>query len=172
MSEQSTTEGQPEVELEHVLGSKEGNETPRNLEAENEPESLQNLESSVSQDEGLEKALNESGEGQAFEVQHPQMDTSLPPSFLGGKMAPAIIHAGEFNTDRPFDQLQPPLGGATFPTIGVQPDGSEKFVITVQEGYTDAVRQWAEADGVPVERWLSDRLYEYISTYGEPAKGR
>ena len=53
-----------------------------------------------------------------------------------------------------------------------QPDGSEKFIITVQEGYTDAVRQWAEADGVDVSRWLSDRLYEYISTYGEPAKGR
>ena len=55
---------------------------------------------------------------------------------------------------------------------GPQPDGSEKFIVTVQEGYTDAVRQWAESDGVSVERWLSDRLYEYISTYGEPAKGR
>lgn len=57
-------------------------------------------------------------------------------------------------------------------SIGPQPDGSEKFIITVAEGYTEAVRQWAESDGVPVERWLSDRLYEYISTYGEPAKGR
>jgi len=56
--------------------------------------------------------------------------------------------------------------------IGPQPDGSEKFIITVAEGYTDAVRQWAESVGVPVERWLSDRLYEYISTYGEPARAR
>jgi len=62
--------------------------------------------------------------------------------------------------------------GAVKLAIGPQPDGSEKFIITIQEGYTDAVRQWAEVDGVPVEQWLSDRLYEYISTYGEPAKGR
>lgn len=62
--------------------------------------------------------------------------------------------------------------GAVKLAIGPQPDGSEKFIITIQEGYTDAVRQWAEADGVTVEQWLSDRLYEYVSTYGEPAKGR
>jgi hypothetical protein len=56
--------------------------------------------------------------------------------------------------------------------LGDQPDGSCGFIVKVQEGYVDAVKQWAEADGVEVERWLSDRLYEYISTYGEPAKGR
>ena len=57
-------------------------------------------------------------------------------------------------------------------TIGPQLDGTTKVVVTIQEGYWEAVQQWAEADGVPVEQWLSDRLYEYISTYGEPAKGR
>jgi hypothetical protein len=67
------------------------------------------------------------------------------------------------------DELLATFGIAS---IGPQPDGSEKFIVTVQEGYTEAVRQWAEADGVPVERWLSDRLYEYISTYGAPAQGR
>jgi hypothetical protein len=67
------------------------------------------------------------------------------------------------------DELLATLGVVS---IGPQADGSEKFVITIAEGYTDAVRQWAEADGVDVSRWLSDRLYEYISTYGEPAQGR
>ena len=68
--------------------------------------------------------------------------------------------------------LQPPLGGKSFPIVGLQPDGSTKVIVSIQEGYFEAVKDWAEADGVPVERWLSDRLYEYISTYGEPAKGR
>ena len=172
MTEQSTNEGQQVQAQEAVLEPQEGNETPGNLEPENEPESLQNLESkeaTVAHDSDLEAALNESagvgdgefGEPEGILVAH--ISDPKPPTFDGGKMAPAIIYGSK---------PQPPLGGATFPIIGVQPDGSEKFVITVQEGYTDAVRQWAEADGVEVERWLSDRLYEYISTYGEPAKGR
>jgi uncharacterized protein YciI len=62
--------------------------------------------------------------------------------------------------------------GAVRLATGPQPDGTTKVIVTIQEGYWEAVQQWAEADGVPVEQWLSDRLYEYISTYGEPAKGR
>ena len=62
--------------------------------------------------------------------------------------------------------------GAVKLATGPQPDGTTKVVVTIQEGYWEADQQWAEADGVPVQQWLSDRLYEYISTYGEPAKGR
>jgi len=67
---------------------------------------------------------------------------------------------------------QAPMGGKTYPFVGPQPDGSEKFIIKVEEGYVEAVKQWAESDGILVEDWLSNALYSYISTYGEPAKGR
>ena len=58
------------------------------------------------------------------------------------------------------------------PGVGLQPDGSFGIVVTIQEAYWGAVQEWAEADGVPPDRWLTDRLYEYISTYGEPAGKR
>ena len=65
MTEQSTTEGQETPAVEAVLGPEEGNETRGNLEAENEGESFQNLESSeadssanLASDAGLEAALD------------------------------------------------------------------------------------------------------------------
>lgn len=78
----------------------------------------------------------------------------------------AVIKAGE--KGKP-DEL---VGTFEAISLGLQPDGTTKVVVTIQEGYWDAVQQWAEANGVTVEQWLSDRLYEYVSTYGEPAKGR
>jgi hypothetical protein len=188
MAEQSTVEGQQEAVKEAVLDGQEGNETPGNLEPENGEEKFQNLESSLADDEGLQAALNESGDevidAEFAEVEEPQTAKPSiealqaaygtasfpdPPQILGiGTLSPEQIEAIRESVDSSGKLIWRPLE----PAIGPQPDGSEKFIITVQEGYTDAVRQWAEADGVPVERWLSDRLYEYISTYGEPAKGR
>ena len=193
VTEHSTDEGQQTPAKEVVLEPEEGNETPGNLEPENGEKPLQNLENSepiVAHDEGLEAALNESG-GEVIDAEF--ADVEQPGADLETGMA---VEAGTVK------DLQPPCGGeprGKRPTIaeleellnkhgsegvslepngavklatGPQPDGSEKFVITIQEGYPEAVRQWAESDGVPVEQWLSDRLYEYISTYGEPAKGR
>lgn len=56
--------------------------------------------------------------------------------------------------------------------LGVQMDGSKVYAVGVQEAYWPAVEEWAANDGVTVEEWLSSRLYEYISTYGEAPKGR
>jgi hypothetical protein len=172
MAEQSTTEGQGTPSPEAVLDPQQGNETPCNLKPENGEKTLQILENSeatVAHDSGLEAALEESGDvidGEFEEVEvlkgilvaHIQ---ETPPSLSGGKMAPAIIYAPE-----------PPLGGATFPRVGLQPDGSTKVIVTIQEGYWEPVQQWAADNGVPVEQWLSERLYEYVSTYGEPAGKR
>ena len=85
---------------------------------------------------------------------------------------PTIADLEEAINEKRRVEVKPNGGVEIGPRIGLQPDGSYGVVVTIQEGYWEAVQQWAEADGLLVERWLSDRLYEYISTYGEPAKGR
>lgn len=101
----------------------------------------------------LETAM-EVGTGTGKDVQPPC--GGVP---MGQTMQPAIIYEASG-------------GKEGIARVGLQPDGTTKVVVTIQEGYWSAVTQWSEADGVPVEQWLSDRLYEYVSTYGEPAKGR
>jgi predicted HicB family RNase H-like nuclease len=213
MVDQSTTEGQPESVKEPVLEAQEVNETPGNLELENEAPAVQNLDSeeaTVAHDADLEAALNESEdvvdaewptecshgkplnddcekceasalvEDKKFNIAvfHEAYESIKFPTSPDGRVIGVDHGSGEDKTmiavikrgdDNLPDELLATMGAVS---IGPQPDGSEKFIVTVQEGYTDAVRQWAEADGVDVNRWLSDRLYEYISTYGEPAQSR
>ena len=201
MSNQSTDEGQQVVASEAVLGPQEGNETPGNLEPENGENGLQNLEEKgpmVAQDDGLEAALEESA-GAVIDAEFEEVDEApaeeWPTHCSHGtsiKEPCEKCKAADMGKDGPnVKALQEAYGSANFSDppseaavsikirgvdagfhIGLQPDGSTKVVVTIEEGYWEAVQQWAEADGVPVERWLSDRLYEYISTYGEPAKGR
>ena len=191
MSNQSTDEGQQVVASEAVLDPQQGNETPGNLEPGNGEKGLQNLEEKgpmVAHDDGLEAALEESA-GEVIDAEFKDVDEPLPPcdgkpmgKELAGitadkkyaigvdygkdKGALAVVKIGK--KGKP-DEL---VGTWEAIGLGPQPDGSTKVVVTIEEGYWEAVQQWAEADGVPVERWLSDRLYEYVSTYGEPAKGR
>jgi hypothetical protein len=196
MTEQSTVEGHETPSKEAVLEGQEGNSKGGTLEPENGEKSLQNLENSeamVADNKGLEKALNESasGEEEVIDAEFREVDEPEPPCEgkpMGEELAGVTVDRkyaigvdfGEGRDKGVIAVIKTGEGGkpdelmGTFAAIaiGPQPDGSEKFIITIAEGYTDAVRQWAESDGVPVEQWLSDRLYEYISTYGEPAKGR
>ena len=148
-----------------------------NLEPETAADELQNLESNGGEkgpnpasDDGLEAALKESQDGAEKEgvrctTDEPvDLETAMAVgtgtvSGFRGIMQPSIIYEASG-------------GKEGLARVGQQPDGSTKVVVTIQEGYFEAVTQWAESDGVPIEQWLSDRLYEYISTYGEPAKGR
>jgi hypothetical protein len=57
-------------------------------------------------------------------------------------------------------------------SIGEQPDGSYKAVVTIGEGYWNAIKEWAEADGLTAEQWLSNLVMANVETYGQPAKGR
>jgi hypothetical protein len=57
-------------------------------------------------------------------------------------------------------------------TLGPRADGSYGIVLTVPEGYWDAVQQWAEADGVTAEEWCNMRFTEFVETWSSPAKGR
>ena len=195
MADQPTVEGHDTSSKDAVLEHQEGNKTPCNLGPENDEESPQNLENSeamVAHDDGLEAAMNESAGSQVFEVEHPQTDTKLRLEPKVGIIDAEFREGYEPEQAKPnVEALQAAYGSMRFPDppseaavnmdirgvptnfhIGLQPDGTTKVIVTIQEGYWEAVQQWAEADGVPVERWLSDRLYEYISTYGEPAKGR
>ncbi len=171
VTDQSTIEGQQTSSSDMVLGVPCVNETPGNLEPENGEKSLQNLEkyeSIVAHEDVLEE-ISEAGN---------ELLAALSDSeeFVKCERCGEEYIEDQGHTTEDDVTLCPKCWHLCFDDpdchVGTQPDGSEKFIITVQEGYTDAVRQWAEADGVPVQQWLSDRLYEYISTYGEPAKPR
>jgi hypothetical protein len=174
VTEHSTDEGQQTPAKEVVLEPEEGNETPGNLEPENGEKPLQNLENSepiVAHDEGLEAALNESG-GEVIDAEFREVDEPEPAKPNVEALQAAY---GSMKFPGPPSEVAVSMEIRGVPTnfrIGLQSDGSTKVIVTIQEGYWEAVQQWAESDGVPVEQWLSDRLYEYISTYGEPAKGR
>jgi len=58
------------------------------------------------------------------------------------------------------------------PQLGEQPNGDFIWPVTVKEGYANAVREWAESDGITVEEWLSNIITQNIETYAMPAKGR
>lgn len=57
-------------------------------------------------------------------------------------------------------------------SLGEQLNGDFKTVVTIQEGYIEGVRQWAEADGKTMEEWLSDFIAGYLENYGSPARSR
>jgi hypothetical protein len=137
--------------------------------------------------EQLAKNVYESGKGEVIDAEFRDVDGNEPETAVEGfagvsadkKYAIGVDYAngndeGVMAVIKPGESGKPDelVGMFSAVGIGLQPDGSTKVVVTIQEGYWEAVQQWAEADGVEVERWLSDRLYEYISTYGEPAKGR
>lgn len=163
-----TTEGQSEGVKETVLEPQDQAQTPPNLkpeiEAAAEPETG-DLGASVADNDSvtdLEKALAESAE--VIDGEFEDVDDNPKPTIemlekaygavsFKGAPAPAMAWLGES-------------------ALGPQPDGSHKVAVTIQEGYWEAVQQWAEADGVPVEEWLSARLYEYVSTYGQAPRGR
>jgi hypothetical protein len=160
LAENVTAEGQQESLIDPVSEAEEGDKTPDHLDPENgqsQAETGNDVEThgqpSLAHDLDLQAALSESEEVVDAEFEElPQTEPIMSTGVGPEKAVIAITRDGK--------QI----------TLGVQPDGSEKFVISVQEGYPEPVRQWAEAVGVSVERWLEDRLYEIISSYGEPAR--
>jgi len=54
--------------------------------------------------------------------------------------------------------------------LGEQPDGTYKLVVTVPEGYIGGIETQAEADGVSLERWVSDRLEEVFQSWWSAPK--
>lgn len=57
-------------------------------------------------------------------------------------------------------------------SLGEQPNGTYKLVVTLEEGYIEPVRQWAESDGVTVEKWVTNLIQTYLESWSQAAKGR
>jgi hypothetical protein len=56
--------------------------------------------------------------------------------------------------------------------LGEQPDATFKLVVTLEEGYIEPVRQWAESDGLTVEEWVSRLVQQYLESWSQAPKGR
>ncbi len=172
MTQQSTTEGQKAPAKEPVLEPQEGNETPGTLEPENGDKLLQNLDSkkaTVAHDEGLEAALNESGD-----VIDAEFEEVLECS---GQVIGAIPTADEMegvliNVPGVAPKPQPPCSGATHPFLGLQPDGSTKVIVAIPEGVFEPVNELAKDRGISVERWCDEFFNESLDAYFSPAGKR
>lgn len=57
-------------------------------------------------------------------------------------------------------------------SLGEQPNGTYKLIVTLEEGYIEPVRQWAESDGVTVEKWVTNLIQTYLESWSQAAKGR
>jgi hypothetical protein len=147
----SANEVQPEVAQEAVDGGAEVVETDNHLdEVPGECETdgkLQILESSVADTTGLEGLLassKESGSGQTEAKPEPNDDKQ--------RLAELICQHNGY--------------------VGEREDGSYGVVVTIGEGYYGAVKEWAEADDLSIEEWLTNLVTSNIETYGQPARGR
>jgi hypothetical protein len=66
-----------------------------------------------------------------------------------------------------------PDGTATItPTLGQQPDGSFKVVLTIPEGYIEMIREEANNSQQTVEQWVSGQFGSTIESWWSRAQGR
>jgi hypothetical protein len=170
-SEMPAAEGQPESLIGPVLERQQVEQGSDHLETGK----VQNLDSaepeSVAQSESL-MALQEALEASA--VSEPLVDK------MAEYFAAEIAKDSGFNF--PFTERTGQVDLAvvresqrTAPRIhslGEQENGSYKLVTTIPEGYVEAVRQWAEGDGVTMEEWVDRQLSAYLENWGSPARGR
>lgn len=172
-----TTEGQPESILEPVLARQEGELSGDHLE----PETVQNLDSpetaGVAQSDPLAEALAESGTVPEYEYEDNcygtgagKVSTNLTPAEMDATVEKMTEH---FVREIMFEGLaEAPWRPSQPQPLGLQPDGSYKIVTTIPEGYLQAVKDWAENDGVTLEEWVNRQLSGYLENWGSPAKGR
>ena len=93
---------------------------------------------------------------------------SIPVS--GGFIAERLMSKEEAH--EVLDSISRRVDAALHPKIGEQPDGSFNVILRLEEGYIEAVRQWAEAEGLSVEEWVARQFSHYLETWGQPAKSR
>jgi hypothetical protein len=160
MTKLVTKVGQEETAEEGVFAPPDGDETDVNLKNGNEKKDFQNLETPdftvapelVSDgpydgalDEILKASAEEGGESVIAEIE-----------------APTVEEPEQTVADNESENAE----------LGLQSDGSYKIIVTIPEGYWGAIKEWAESDGLPTDRWISDRLCEYIYGYGERPKAK
>jgi hypothetical protein len=190
-----TTEGQPESIIEPILARQEGEQSDDHLE----PETVQNLDSektaSVAQSDGwnIEELMLQSAPEHTVGVDTSSgvdvtVTTVLTPAEMDATaekignqfvaelaMEPCECHDAEGKRNWPaiMDMVDKQrIIFAQSNPLGLQPDGSYKVVTTIPEGYWQAVKDWAESDGVTPEDWINRQLSGYLENWGSPAKGR
>lgn len=143
--ESPTAVGQEKVSREPVFGAPEGDEKGSQMQAEE----VQNSESSVA----------------------PSYISDLKPEIDLEAAMKEGISQGE-KLDEVAKVSEAVISCDVIVISHELPDGSHMAMVTIPEGWWEPVAQWAQEGGVTVEQWLSDRLYEYISSYGAPAGKR
>ena len=174
MTEQSTAEGHETPPKEAVLEPQEGNETPGNLETENgaaEFQNLENSETSLAHDDGLEAALNESGEA-VIDAEFSEVDESPELIQVLGEPYGVDLETAMAVGTGTIKDLQPPLGGKSFLIVGLQPDGSTKVIVAIPEGVFEPVNELAKDRGITLERWCNEFFQEALDAYFSPAGKR
>lgn len=56
--------------------------------------------------------------------------------------------------------------------LGPQPDGTTKIILTIPEGYWEAVKEWADSSGQGVEEWCNALFLQNLETWAAPAGKR
>jgi len=89
---------------------------------------------------------------------------------------PLIVAKGSIDREK-LEEIRSNPGQISFTPsgVGLQPDGSLKVILTIQEGQVESVKSYAESDGtggVSVEQWVSERFFEFLEAYGAPAQRR
>ena len=159
--ESPTVVGQESASSEAVLSVSEGAENGGQMEIENpavlEPSVAPSEVNNLGPETDLEAAMNH------------QEDISQ-----GEKRRPTIAELEDvLASGREYEVVQNEDGSIRAEVkVGPQPDGGYKAVVTIPEGWWEPITQWAQENGVTPEQWLSDRLYEYASSYGSPAGKR
>ena len=100
---------------------------------------------------------------------------ALPPDEAGKPTIAdmeAAIERGEVLTIDPDGKVYSEQKFFQADLVGFQANGEYKAVVTIKEGYWNAVEEWAAADGLTPEEWLSNLVTANIETYAMPAKGR
>lgn len=167
--ESPTVGGQETASSEAVLGVSEGVENGGQMESENpavfEPSVAPSEVNNLGPETDLEAAMNQPEDISQGEKRESQ--SKYDPWNERGTMIPP---PPELISNLELSPAVPEVGGVL---INHQlPDGSHMAVVTIPEGWWEPITQWAEENGVTPEQWLSDRLYEYVSSYGSPAGKR
>lgn len=170
----STTEGQPETVIVPVSEAQEREERGPTLEPEIDSRGESQKEPHVAEitnetaDLDLQKALEMSSkvDSEVIDAEFEEVATEPSPHI------PTIAEMEQAINDGRVVRIDASGTVDIGDKPGPRPDGSYGIVVSIGEGYWDAVQQWAEADDLKPSEWLNMRIAEFLDTWSYPAKGR
>jgi hypothetical protein len=124
-------------------------------------------------EEELAKSIYEDGKAEVIDAEYVEVrEGDGDPT--GADLDAAAEQGGYQFKRHPGGKIEYRPNGATpvFSELGLQPDGSFIVPVRIEEGYWNAVKEWAEAVDLTPEQWLYNLVTSNVETYGQPAKGR